>query len=48
MEEEVRHVSEMLQKGVIKESNINNSSNVLFLKKTDGSLGFCIDIRVLN
>lgn len=49
MLEEVReHVKEMLDSGVIKESNSNYSSNVVFVRKSDGSLRFCIDMRMLN
>ncbi|XP_062612631.1 uncharacterized protein LOC134274364 [Saccostrea cucullata] len=49
MYEEVRqHVREMLDAGVIRESNNNYSSNVVLCQKTDGSLRFCLDMRMLN
>lgn len=49
MFEEVRqHLKEMLQAGAIRESKIPYSSNVVLAKKSDGSLGFYIDLRKLN
>lgn len=49
MLEEVReYVKEMLDSGVIRESNSNYSSNVVVVRKSDGSLCFCIDMRMLN
>lgn len=49
MLEEVReYVKEMLDSGVIRESNSNYSSNVVVVRKSDGSLRFCIDMRMLN
>ena len=49
MYEEVRqHVREMLDAGVIRESNSNYSSNVVLCRKSDGSLRFCLDMRMLN
>lgn len=49
MYEEVRqHIREMLDAGVIRESNSNYSSNVVLSRKSDGSLRFCLDMRMLN
>lgn len=42
------HVKEMLDSGVIRESKSNYSSNVVLFRKSDGSLRFCIDLRMLN
>lgn len=48
MYEEVRqHLKEMLKCGAIKESDITFSSNVVLVRKKDGSLRFCLDFLSL-
>lgn len=49
MYEEVRqHLKEMLEAGAIRKSQSSYCSNVVLVKKSDGSLRFCIDLRKLN
>ena len=49
MIEDVRkHLQEMAGLGVIRRSNSPFASNIVLVKKKDGSLRFCIDLRRLN
>lgn len=49
MVEQVRkHLQEMLDFGVITRSESPYASNIVLVKKKDGSLRFCIDFRKLN
>lgn len=47
--QEVRdHISELLKKGVIKESSSSYASPIALVRKPDGSLRLCVDYRKLN
>lgn len=49
MYDEVRqHLKEMLDSDAIRPSQSPYSSNVVLVRKKDGSLRFCIDFRKLN
>ena len=43
-----RHLKEMLEIGAIRKSNSSWASAVVLVRKKDGSLRFCIDLRKLN
>jgi transposase InsO family protein len=42
------HLKDMLEIGAIRESNSSWSSNVVIVRKKDGTIRFCIDFRKLN
>lgn len=48
IEEVCKHLQEMLELGVIKRSESPYASNIVLVRKKDGSLRFCIDLRRLN
>ena len=47
--QEIReHLTEMLQAGTIKHSQSPYSSNIVIVRKKNGSIRFCVDFRKLN
>ncbi len=48
MEELRRVIDELLEKGLIRPSNSSFAAPVLFVRKNDGTLRFCVDYRALN
>jgi hypothetical protein len=48
LKEVKRYITENLDKGFINISQVLFASLILFVKKKDGSLRFCIDYRKLN
>ena len=47
-EEVKNHLKEMIQVGAIRRSNSPWENTVVLVRKKDGSLHFCIDLRKLN
>ena len=47
-EEVWKHLKEMVEIGVIRKSNSSWASAVVLVRKKDGSLRFCVDLRHLN
>ena len=43
-----KHIKNMLEKGVIQESNSSWSQSLVIVTKKDGSPRFCVDFRKLN
>ena len=43
-----KHLNEILEIGAIQKSNSPSGSAVVLVRKKDGSLRFCIDLRKLN
>ena len=48
MDDVDREIKDMLDKGVIEESDSPWSSSIVLVKKKDNTLRFCIDYRKLN
>nr|XP_043630277.1 uncharacterized protein LOC122601561 [Erigeron canadensis] len=48
MQEMMKQLQELLDKGFIRPSNSSRGAPVLFVKKKDGSMRMCIDYRELN
>ena len=47
-DESERQFADMLDKGIIRESTSPWSSPIIFVKKKDGDMRFCIDYRKLH
>ena len=48
IEEVKEHLQEMMDAGAIRGSESPYSSNVVIMRKEDGSIRFCVDFRKLN
>ena len=48
IEEVKEHLQEMMDAGAIRDSESPYSSNVVIMRKKDGSIRFCVDFRKLN
>jgi hypothetical protein len=48
VEEQTRQITELMEKGLVRESSSSWGSPVLFVKKTDDTWRMCVDYRALN
>ena len=48
LEEQTKQITDLLQKGLIRESSSSWGSPVLFTKKADGAWRMCVDYRAVN